>query len=590
MFSLPGGVESTVGSISVPFIQRLSELVVHIVTKRAVFALPTQSLIQALLMRLLGSLLLCTTSIAQDECISIDWLKDSADVVRASKLESANKAVRSKVDKSATSGWNEHSDSDSDSDSDSEQSNDEMNDAESSDEENPLFALQQFLVPVISKVFRVAETILQNQSPAQSHVMAMLFVLARMFPCLRTGQLSYSPSIWPSDPVEFVGIEWIHQIGVLVQSVIRIDTSPLLLRQARSVFAVWTRTRCAASTAQRDVTQFRQLMSAIVKIFDRSQQSSRVDDQAKAIALSGGSFLQFISAISNEPEKPTQHISIEACVSLLGDCCSLVHGGLARQSFDSTCVSLLPLLASSVSESCSRQSAVTVDSARIVQSICQLLISLAARPDGTVLTHADISFVLNHVMAPIASCLSHLTAQSNVAGSLDQWQLGCALCCSGAALALALLQYRAPATHKHVPTLLTQVRAYLQFVLKSAQKLESNLSFSTQTVAHMHESLSFAADACSRLLEEAARSVHRVALGKYLPYFVSEYVSAVHAFASSGAPGVRRALKQAIFCVMDALTEEDMQYLFTSLNVAGKSLFKTMNQEYNNTHKFTGQV
>ncbi len=43
-------------------------------------------------------------------------------------------------------------------------------------------------------------------------------------------------------------------------------------------------------------------------------------------------------------------------------------------------------------------------------------------------------------------------------------------------------------------------------------------------------------------------------------------------------------------CICDKIMQTELQYLYTSLDDQGKSLFRALNAEYTSSHKFTGQV
>ncbi len=77
---------------------------------------------------------------------------------------------------------------------------------------------------------------------------------------------------------------------------------------------------------------------------------------------------------------------------------------------------------------------------------------------------------------------------------------------------------------------------------------------------------------------------------RYLPLALSDHVAMAQVYTLSAVPDVRRTLRQGVFALMAALSEEDNQYLFTCLDAGAKSMFKTLHASYVKLYKFTGQV
>ena len=71
---------------------------------------------------------------------------------------------------------------------------------------------------------------------------------------------------------------------------------------------------------------------------------------------------------------------------------------------------------------------------------------------------------------------------------------------------------------------------------------------------------------------------------------VCAVTSGAAAFPLAAAPHVRRTLRHGLFALLAALTDEDCQYLFTSLDPAARATFKSLYATYTKLHKFTGQV
>ncbi|XP_048590183.1 unhealthy ribosome biogenesis protein 2 homolog isoform X2 [Nematostella vectensis] len=90
----------------------------------------------------------------------------------------------------------------------------------------------------------------------------------------------------------------------------------------------------------------------------------------------------------------------------------------------------------------------------------------------------------------------------------------------------------------------------------------------------------------ARLYQEIA--THKTAFSKYSPYLIAEYI---HVAQGVHLPShVKEVLTDGVFCLLDLCGDHETALLHATLSKGSRELFKTLNEEYNKYHKFTGKV
>lgn len=98
-----------------------------------------------------------------------------------------------------------------------------------------------------------------------------------------------------------------------------------------------------------------------------------------------------------------------------------------------------------------------------------------------------------------------------------------------------------------------------------------------------------AASVLSRVLEQFVP--HKKVLKKYAAFFLLEYVSLAGSVALEPAP--RAALLAGVFAVMEACTRRELRQLhglLSALPSTGQEVFRSLHEEYQRQHKYTGKM
>jgi hypothetical protein len=294
-------------------------------------------------------------------------------------------------------------------------------------------------------------------------------------------------------------------------------------------------------------------------------------------------------------------------LTLFNDACGLVTTGSNRQYLDDHGAQFLSVWADAARVLCDKvptypRDVETVRSTLAAAgALCHTVAGFLVRPERSVFTHRDVAFLANHFLLPFTNRIASfalLHRRSSVSdgtetgndpvGFLNEWWLTAGLAAAAFEILSALLKHRASATYKHMHAWLHHVRALQLHVMHSVTLVERSVLNDADGATYT--ALVSAADGCSRLWEEMARPLHRPALGKYLPFCVSDYVVAAQAFGLTAVPDVRRTLRQGAFALLAALTDDDCQYLFTCLDHGAKATFKAFYAAYVKLYKFTGQT
>eukprot|EP00164_Ancoracysta_twista_P015440 GFYU01025525.1.p2 GENE.GFYU01025525.1~~GFYU01025525.1.p2 ORF type:complete len:163 (+),score=47.50 GFYU01025525.1:2-490(+) len=90
----------------------------------------------------------------------------------------------------------------------------------------------------------------------------------------------------------------------------------------------------------------------------------------------------------------------------------------------------------------------------------------------------------------------------------------------------------------------------------------------------------------ARLLSETSRE--KVAMKRYAPYIVSEYVDLLERFSLSTE--VQAAVKPGVFALINIMTQFELEYVNAPLNDHTRAIFKQLFGQYQSEFKFSGKV
>lgn len=156
-----------------------------------------------------------------------------------------------------------------------------------------------------------------------------------------------------------------------------------------------------------------------------------------------------------------------------------------------------------------------------------------------------------------------------------------------------ILHHYAPKVFSCAPPFAALCRSLLRLFFRLAAPSvagENNSRDSNNNNVNMLslEEQASAASVLSRVLEQFVP--HKKVLKKYAAFLLLEYVSLAGSVALEPAP--RAALLAGVFAVMEACTRREMRQLHGLLAAlpTGQEVFRSLNEEYQRQHKYTGKM
>ena len=218
----------------------------------------------------------------------------------------------------------------------------------------------------------------------------------------------------------------------------------------------------------------------------------------------------------------------------------------------------------------------------VLVASCRILTQLLSKKQ-TVNVDAGMGSMFLQVLLPLTTVLDSLVAHTSQIASSVVWKY---LVVPGEVPAfaaenlfqgvcdvlLALLKHRPQVAYANIATFNNITRLVLSSVVRLSGGVISSSCY----------------DRVERLFEEIGRTTHSKQLNKYIPYILVDYVQLSQKYTLAATE--KRALRTGVFYLMSSCTEHGFQYLYVSLNAAGKVLFKTLHDQFHREFKFTGMV